>query len=73
MKYLRRPAGVKPGDNRKERRPASQYHPVREDGVTAKCGGAVAGECGFKLLDLERPPLRSLTCHNCLTGRTVIT
>lgn len=71
MQYLRRPAGKTRLDNRNEWRPASQFHMVSEDGVTSKCGAVTAGENNYALLDLERPPLRSLTCHNCLTGITV--
>lgn len=65
--YLYRPKG----NFGKGWRQASQYHPLREDGKTSLCGGAVNEELGYKIIVLPEIPMRARTCNNCLIGRVV--
>ena len=51
--------------------PSSPYHYLREDGKTARCGAAVDGEEGYKMVTTDDPILGSRICHNCATGTVV--
>ena len=48
-----------------------QYHQLAKDGKTAVCGAVALGEFGFKVIEKERPVLRSRICNNCISGRVV--
>ena len=64
-RYLWRAAG----DHENCWTPASPYHIVDEGENTSKCGAAINGVRGFVFVTKETPPLRSMTCHNCISGR----
>lgn len=68
MNYLYRPAGPIGNDRWRER---SQFHLIGDDGRTSVCKAAVLDIQGYRLEKRENPPLRSMTCNNCLTGRVV--
>jgi len=52
-------------------REGGSYHLIQEDGKTAVCEGAFAGEKGYRIVQKKRKPLNSLICYNCRIDRKV--
>ena len=60
---------LKKGTPQKSYSGINVFHTLQEDGKTARCGTAVAGEFDYIIVDREMKALTSLTCMNCLTNR----
>lgn len=66
-KYLYRPQGVYDEGSRA----ASPYHLIVEGKNVAKCGAAVDGKQGFRVVEKEKPLLTARICNNCMINRVI--